>query len=264
MNKAYFIYAPLLLAGTAAGAQTTPTNFSIQNQQTQFSNDFGKRRQTGFEGTTDLGSTTLAVGIFQGKRSYSDESFSAMKLSGTVYQNWTDKFYTRTNASFSSNKPVYATRELATDLNYKIQDNVVVTVGGKHARYFSKRDAFSLSAGGTWYFGGGFATYRFSRFDVEGLGNSHSHLATIRLKDGAGDASTQLWVGTGTSLHDEEISLGGRNGKFRSVSLRRVQPVKGPVSVTFSLGRAWYDTQAANYRGTTASVGLSFSKLPNL
>lgn len=264
MNKACFIYAPLLLAGTAAGAQTTPTNFSVQNQQTQFSNDFGKRRQTGFESTTDFGDTAVAVGIFQGKRSYADESHKAMKLSGTVFHNWTDKFYTRTYASISSNKPVYATRELATDLNYKIQDNVVVMVGGKHARYFGKRDALSWSAGGTWYFGGGFATYRFSRFDVEGLGKSHGHLATLRLKDGAGTGSTQLWVGTGSSLHDEEISLSGRNGKFRSVSLRRVQPVKGPVSVTLSLGRAWYDTEAANYRGTTASVGLSFSKLPNL
>lgn len=109
------------------------------------------------------------------------------------------------------------------------------------------------------YFSGGFATYRFTAYNVDRLGKSHGHLATVRIKDGKGLGSTQLWVGSGSSLHEEDILLSGREGKFRSVALSRVQPLKGPVSLTISLGRTWYNTATADYRGTKASVGLSFS-----
>ena len=204
------------------------------------------------------------ISASRGKRTFESDSSSAFRVSGTVYRDWTDRIYTRSNVAVSSNKPVYATREIATDLNFKLLPNAVLTMGGKHARYYDNKDALSWSAGGSLYFGGGFATYRYSSYDVDNLGKSHGHLATFRLKDGSGAASTQLWLGSGSSLHEEEMLPSGRTGTFRSIALKRVQPVSGPLSLNVSLGRAWYETATTDYQSTKASVGLSFSRLPKL
>ena len=258
MAKVYLSCAPILLA-FAASAHAADSNFAVSTNGTDYSKAFGSRRETTAESTTDFGATAFTISASQAKRKYEDDSFSAVRLAGTIYHDWSDRFYTRTSVSVSSNKPVFAKRELASDFNLKVLPNAVLTVGGKAARYYDNRDVLSWSAGATYYFGGGFATYRFTSHDIDRLGKSHGHLATVRIKDGKGSGSTQLWLGSGSSLHEEEILLSGSKGKFRSVALNRVQPLKGPVSLNISLGRTWYNTATADYRGTKASIGLSFS-----
>lgn len=263
MTKAYYLYAPVLLAcATAAGA--AETKFSLSAGYTDYSKAFGTRRETTAESTTDLGRTAFTVSLSHGQRKFEKDSASALRVSGTIFHDWNSRIYTRTNLAVSSDKPVYATREIANDVNFKLLPTVVATVGGKYARYHDNRDVKSLSAGGTWYFAAGFVTYRYSAFDVERLGNGHGHMATVRIKDGNGDGATQLWLGSGTSLHEQEVLLSGRRGDYRSVALQRVQPIRGKVSATVTLGRAWYDTQTENYRGTTASLGLRVNGWPKL
>jgi len=258
MTKAPCICAPVLLA-CAAAAQAADTKFSLTSGYTDFSRDFGSRRDTSVESTTDLGRTAFTIGISQAHRKFDDTSSSAVRVAGAIYHDWSSRIYTRTSVAVSSNRPVYASREFANDVNFKLLPTLVATVGGKYARYYDRKDARSWSAGGTWYFGGGFAAYRYSSFDVDRLGRSDGHLATVRIKDGKGAASTQLWLGSSSSLHDEGLLFSGRRGTYRSISLQRVQPVIGSLSATATLGRSWYDTQAANYRGTTASIGLRVS-----
>ena len=260
MARAYCLCTPFLFA-CAATAQAADNRVSLTTERADYSNDFGKRRIITAESTTDTGSTAFTVTVSHGKRTFEEESFSAVRVSGTVFHDWSDRLYTRTSFGLSSDKPVFATRELSNDVNFKLLPNTVVTVGAKHARYHDNRDAISWSAGGSWYFAGGLVSYRYSSFDVDKLGKSHGHLATVRLKDGKGRGSTQLWLGKGTSLHEQELLLEGRRGTYRSVVLQRVQPAKGPVSFTASLGRTWFDTAVTEYRGTTASVGLSYTGL---
>jgi YaiO family outer membrane protein len=264
MTRLHRICAPALIvcAATAQAADLKSNKFSVSSEYTNFSGGFGKRLETSAESTTDLGKTAFTISASHGKRKYENDSFSAARLSGTVYHDWSGRFYTRTSAAVSSNKPVYATRELANDFNYKLLPNAVLTVGGKYARYYDNTDALSWSAGGTWYFASGLVTYRYTGFDVQKLGKSHGHLASFRLKDGGG--STQLWLGAGTSLHEQQLQSVGREGRYRSVAVQRVQPIKGPVALSVSINRSWYDTPGVKYRGTTASVGLTFNRWPKL
>lgn len=255
MKKPLLLCAPMVIV-CAAPAQAVDYDIAARANVTDYSKGFGSRRETTAESTTKLGDTSLTLAASQAKRKYDDETYSAVRVAGTIYHNWTDRLYTRTYGSLSSSKPVFATRELGTDFNLKVLPGTVATLGAKAARYHGRRDALSWSAGATHYFGGGFATYRFTAYDVEGLGKSHGHMATARIRDGVRGGSTQLWLGAGNSVHEELLSADGK-GKFRSVAIQRVQPIKGPVSMTFSLGRTWYDTPASKYHGTQAAIGLS-------
>jgi len=273
MAKAHIVLeAALLVSAASAHAadgsiskaadhrlKAVDTRLLLTNELTDYSAGFGRRRETTAEYSADFGKTAVTLSASHAKRKFEADSFKAVEFSGTVYHDWNDRLYTRTHVALASDKPVFASRQLANDFNVKLLPNTVVTVGGKYARYFGDRDVLSWSAGGTWYFRGGFASYRYSNYDVDRLGNSHSHLASFRLKDPRGEGLTQLWLGSGTSLHEQEITLSGRKGSYRSIALQRVQPIKGPLAVNVTLGRTWYDTNAADYRGTTASIGLNYS-----
>lgn len=85
-----------------------------------------------------------------------------------------------------------------------------------------------------------------------------------RVKDGRRDGYTQLWAGISNSLHEQEILLSRGKGKYRGLTLQRVQPIGGPVAVNLSVGRTWYHTPVADYRGTTASIGLAITGWPKI
>lgn len=239
-----------------SGAAEAQSNVGIVGEQTTYSGSYGKRTETTIEAGNDLGATAFSVSASNAKRTFDDRSFSAVRVAGTVYHDWNDRFYTKTTASLSSDKPVFAARELANDVNYKLLPNAVLTVGGRYARYGSRTDVLSWSAGGSWYFPGGFATYRYGFHRVDGLGNTHGHLATLRVKDPRGGGQTQLWVGGGTSLHEQDAFDLTRAGRFRSAALQRVQPIHGPVALSLTAGRAWYRTDVGHYHGTSLSLGL--------
>ena len=258
MNKK--LVAAALLGLFSSAAHAARTDVELRNNFTDYSKGFGNRRETSFGSTFDLGATAFTFTGTQGRRKFGGESFSAVRGAATVYHDWSDRLHTRTSIGLSENKPVFAARELSHDFNYKLRDNLVATVGGRVARYAGGRDVRSVSAGGTYYFGGGFVTYRYSRYDTDRLGTSNGHMATFRLKDSGGRGSTQLWLGAGTSLHDQEASLAGTRGKFRSLTLQRVQPIAGPLALSLSLGRTQYDLANAKYHGTSAMLGLSFSR----
>jgi YaiO family outer membrane protein len=266
MNKSIFTCTSLLLAcaayapvqaQTLTQAQLSPTKFNLSSEFTNYSKAFGSRRETSLESVTDFGNTTLILSGSQGKRKFADATYSAARLGRTIYHDWSDRFFTRTSIGASTNDPVFARREIAQDFNYKALSNTVVTVGGKYAKYFGGREARSLSAGGSYYFGGGFVSYKFSAYDVTGLGKSYGHQASFRLKDRTGDGATQLWAGAGSSLHDVEFLPTAVKGHYRSIALQRVQPIKGPIAINLGVGRNWYDTSAGRYHGTTATVGLA-------
>lgn len=267
MSKSILLIGAALF-GCASAASAAPERpklkqvdpkLLLSGQYTHFTDGFGKRRQTSAEYSADLGRTAFTINATHAKRTFASETFGAVEVAGTVYHDWNDKLYTRTHIAVSSDKPVFASRQAATDFNFKVIPQTVLTLGGKYARYHGERDVYSWSAGGTWYFDDGSVGYRFTLSDVDKLGKSHSHLATIRLKDPRGSGQTQLWLGTGTSLHEQEVLLSGQKGSFKSVALQRVQPIAGPVAVNLTLGRSWYDTGSTDYQGTTASVGLTFS-----
>jgi hypothetical protein len=47
-------------------------------------------------------------------------------------------------------------------------------------------------------------------------------------------------------------------GDYRSIVIRRVQPIGKNWMLSFSAGRSWHDTATLDYAGTTAGVGLTY------
>lgn len=259
MTKARFYCASLLAAAAAVPAYAADPKIGMNSEYTSFSGGFGTRRETTAESNLDFGRTKLVVSASHGLRKVDGDKFSAVRVSGTLYHDWNDRFYTRTSLRAGSNKPVFARKEAAQDLNFKLTPKAVLTVGGKFAQYHGGTDVLSWSAGSTYYFGGGFVTYRFSSYDSKDLRKSYGHMATARIKDPSGKGSTQLWLGAGTALHDRELLPTVQNGKFRGITVQRVQPLTKGMALTAGAGRTWYESGGNKYAGTTGTFGLTFT-----
>ena len=249
-------------AGVVAAllAQPAAAKIGVLTESTDYSGAYGKRQEVTIESSFDLGRTALVLNASHGKRKFEGTSFKGYQLAGTVYHDWNERFSSRTSVSLADNSPVFSRRELVQDISYKLLPNTLVTVGGKYARYYGGVDVASLHAGGSLYFRGGFATYRFGIHDVEGRGQQYSHLASIRLKDPRGSGQTQMWLSAGTALQEQEVLAAGRQGKYRGAHVQRTQPLAGPLALSVGLGRTWYDLPNDDYHGTKATVGITVSR----
>lgn len=250
---------PAIALAFAADAAAAETKFNLSSDYVDYSGTHGNRHENSLEATSDFGATAVVLSGTHGRRKFGAESFSAVKASATVYQDWTDRFHTRTQVAVSSNDPVFANREVAQDLSYKPVHGLTVTAGGKYARYHGNTDVYSWSLGGSAYLPGMILSYRYSSYDIERLGDSHGHLASLRLRDPKGSGSTQLWVGSGTSLHEDEPFAAALKGKQRGVMLQRVQPIGGGVALVLGAGRTWYSTDLNDYTGTRATLGFTYA-----
>jgi YaiO family outer membrane protein len=255
--------APLALA-FASSAHAAPLPdlkkivASVDGEYLSYSGPFGSRRVVNAQTRIDTGTTVLSLGLSQGSRKTDDGKFKATRVSASVAHDWTSRLSSRTSASIASNAPVFVTRELAQDISYKPLPQTVLTVGGRYARYWGGVDALSWSLGAAQYFRGGMISYRFSSYDVHGLGHSTGHLINLKVDDPYG--SNQLWLGHGTALHDAVLLPTPEKGNFTSVEYRRVQPIGGGVGVMVGVNRIWSRADSARFHGTGLRLGLTFEK----
>lgn len=257
--------APLALAfaGSAHAAPLPDLKSivaSVDGEYLSYSGSFGSRRIVNAQTRIDTGETVLSLGLSQGSRKAGDDKFKATRVTASVVQDWSSRLSTRTSASIATNAPVFVTRELAQDISYKPLPQTVLTVGGRYARYWGGVDALSWSLGAAQYFRGGMVSYRFSSFDVHGLGHSTGHLVNLKVDDPAG--SNQLWLGHGTALHDALWLSTPEKGNFTNVEYRRVQPIGGGVGLMVGVNRIWYKADSAKFHGTGVRVGLTFEHKP--
>lgn len=247
-----------LAAPMPAQAQQSSTA-EVVLEYTDFTRDYGERESVTLQYSMDFGDTTVVLSGAEGRREFANDSFSATRGAVAVYHDWSDRFYTRTSASIATNDPVFPTIDVAQDFNFRIVPHVVLLVGGRYTRYFGDRDSFSWSTGLTYYFDRGFASYRYTNYDVEGLPNTSGHLASVRLNDGHGDGFIQLWLGAGSAVQEYEALPALFSGNYRSVALRRLQPLDRRFALSAALSHAWYDTGLVDYEGTTVRLGLNFT-----
>jgi YaiO family outer membrane protein len=246
--------------GAIASAATAaaPANFNAEH--TSYSGGRGTRTVATADAVLRMAEDTkLILSLSGGERRAGGERVRAARVSGTLTQNWTSRLSTTTSVALASNGRIFARDQFAQDINYKLGDSVVATVGGKFAAYAGGDHVTSWSAGAAYYRRGFSATYRYSLIDSGLLGRSHAHLASFRMKDPGGSGSTQLWVGEGTSLYDIVPQSEIRAGRFKSLTLRREQPIAGGVLLNVGVGRAWYSTPTGHYAGTSILAGVSYA-----
>src|SRR5690606_4830953 len=101
---------------------------------------------------------------------------------GTVYHDWSDTLSTRTSVTISSDAPVFVHRELAHDFNVKAGKGWLVSAGAKALEYAGDVEATAINVGASYYLPRVTISYKYTRYDVEDLGESNSHLASIRVR----------------------------------------------------------------------------------
>ena len=69
-----------------------------------------------------------------------------------------------------------------------------------------------------------------------------------------------MWLGMGTSLHEQEFLPVLAKGRVDSFTLQRVQPLNSNLALKADLGHSWYKTAFTKYQGTTLHVGRSVSR----
>lgn len=252
--------ATLLLACCAATAEAGMDKATMAIEHIDYSNGHGQRNVASLETVGSFGATTLVLGAAAGRRDYgNDVAFSASRLQATVYHDWNQKISTRTLVGLSTDDPVFANREVAHDLNFKVIPNTVLTAGGRYSKYYDGVHVTALSAGASYYFSRTTVTYRYTDYRLSSGRDSHGNLLSLRVKDAAGGGSTQLWLGKGTSVHWDDGLPELRDGEVKSATIRRVQPLTQKVSLDLSMGKTWYETPIAKFEGLSARIGVMLS-----
>lgn len=253
--------APLPAAAADTPGGSSRSSGQVLLEYTDFTGGFGNRKVGTLEYDLDFGGTHMVLTASQGQREYVGSTFNATRGGVAVTHDWSERFYTRTSASFATNDPVFPTVDVGQEFNFRVMPALTLHAGGRYVRYFGGRDALSWSAGGTYHFRGGSVGYRYTGYDVEGLGTTAGHTVNVRVNDpGRGRGFTQVWFGIGDNVQEYEALPQQFRGDYRSIALRRVQPLTDLVSLNLGVTHNWYDTGLVDYQGTTVRVGLGINR----
>lgn len=258
MNSLLRCVLPPFLLFTAS-AYATDHKMTVGILHTAFTDDFGARSVVSAEYAAPVGPNTVVFKAQGGQRDYDNgDSFTDTSLSGTLYHHWNARFSTRTHISASSNEPVFVNRVVDQDVTYKGLPNTALTTGLKYSKYFGGVHARAWYVSGAYYFDRLTVRYRYTHNDLPSIGGSYGNLLTFRLKDPEGGGSTQLWLGQGTSVQEYDWSPIVQQGDFKSVALRRVQPITAALDVNLAVQQDWYETPVSDYEGFTSNVSLTY------
>ncbi|AKC87101.1 YaiO family outer membrane beta-barrel protein [Pseudoxanthomonas suwonensis] len=250
---------PLLLATVAAQAFAADDSLSVGFGRTDYSNGYGTRDLFTVEYVNRSGANTAVVQASAAERSYDDgDDFDGVALSGTLYRDWSPGISTRTSVAVASDDPVFVRRAVDQDVTFKPMARTTLTLGARYAEYYGDNHAGIAYLAGAYYFPRLMLRYRYSHYRLSGSGSSHGNLLMLRYRDRGGEGATQLWLGQGTSIREYDWSPIVQAGDFRSVTLRRVQPLAPGLALNALVEQAWYETPVGDYEGVTVGLGLAW------
>ncbi|OTG85726.1 hypothetical protein B9T31_11260 [Acinetobacter sp. ANC 4558] len=231
--------------------------------------DYEHRNYTHNRGNNNLSSilygakyqqASIVAKVTNGIRNVDNERDTGTEGKIDFYYNWNKNFSTKTGFSLSDGNSTFLHNELRQDFNFKPIKNLILTLGGKHTEYAKDIKVDSVSTGLTYYYDRAIISYKYSYFTSKEKKNSHGNILSIKLKDGTGSGNTQLWLGLGTGAYSYEWDddLSNRNTNFKSVTLRREQPISKHWSVGLALGRNWYDSPIDQYTAINAKIDATY------
>ena len=181
---------------------------------------------------------------------------SRLALGGTIYQDWSPAFTTRTQIFAAEDKPVFAKFNIDQDFTAVIIKGLTATAGARWARYTGGQEVSFLSLGARYYFDGGSIAYRVTRTAPDGRRAFPAHLINLSIDDGQGEGKTQLWISAGAAslMNASNDNLVSQNDY--GVVLRRVQPLSGSLALVVSAGYTSYALPSG--RTGAPNFGLGF------
>lgn len=200
------------------------------------------------------GDATVVLGAAIGERRAPGVAETGFGLAGTLYYAFDNGVSTRTHIAIADDSPVFASRDIAQDVTFRVLPQTTATLGVRWARYFGSQDVYFISAGARRYFEQGSVSYRLSYVSPDGRDSFAAHLVNVVLNDANGDGRTQLWLSAGAASFDSLQIPDTFSGEDYGAMLRRVQPLTDSLNLIASLGMASYDRPGD--RVTSTSVGL--------
>jgi YaiO family outer membrane protein len=231
-------------------------SLQIDFERLDLGDDYGTLDKLAIDYKAVMGDTTVVFTSEFGERQNAAGEYAALRVNGTLYQDFNDSFSGRSSVSVSENEPVFARLELAQDFTYKVAPNTAVTAGVRYANYFGDRDVLFYSLGARQYFKGGSLSYRLSVVDPDNHNAFLSHLANLTVNDPHGRGKTQFWLSAGGTAIERLTLEDQYTGTDYSGSVKRLQPLTKDLDLVISAGLTSYDRPTGRTLGNSVGLGL--------
>ena len=263
LSLAGFAFAASL-ASPALAQEAPPTpsdttqSIEVSAESQDYSKGYGSLRSVKLEYRVDFADTTVTFSPTIGERHVSGSSVTGVGAALTVYHDFNDTISTRTRAFVAENQPVFANVDLAQDVNVRVAEKTVATVGARWARYFGNQDVWFVSGGLRQYFKGGSVAYRLTWVKPDGRDAFLAQLASLTINDGRGRGKTQFWANYGGASFDRALDS-SFTGKDYGGTVQRIQPLDQTLSLSLTAGLESYARPVGRVEGSKLGLGLNFS-----
>lgn len=259
MKKFLYLLGAAALIPAAPAMAEDSSSIQIVAETRDYSDGYGSLDTYTGELVKKFGDTTVVITPSYGERDYSALSANALSIGGTVYHRFSDSVSTRTSVAVSENAPVFATRQVAQDVNFRILPKTTAMVGARWARYYGNADAYFVSGGLRYYFGAGSVAYKATYVEPDNRDAIVSHQVSVNINDGNGNGKTQLWLSAGEASLDNSAFVADFSGEDYAAYLRRYQPLTSKLNLVASVGYASYDRPQGRVEAPTFGLGLQMN-----
>lgn len=259
MKKFIFLLGAAAAVATAPAMAQDSSSVQIIAETRDYSDQYGSLDTITGEFVKEMGKTTVVVTPSYGERDYSSISANALSIGGSVYHRFSDSVSTRTTVAVAENAPVFATRQVGQEVSFRLLPQTTATVGARWARYYGNADAYFVSGGLRYYFGGGSVAYKATYVEPDNRDAIVSHQVNVSVNDGEGNGKTQLWLSAGEASLDNSALIENFSGEDYSAYLRRYQPLTKNLNLVGNVGFTSYDRPNGRVEATTFGLGLQMN-----
>jgi YaiO family outer membrane protein len=205
---------------------------------------------------------TAITKVTSAERDYgSNISHTGTKGDIDLYYKWNSLISTKTGIAISDKTPTFLHQEYRQEFYINPIKNLTLNFGGKHTKYENDINVNSYSTGFSYHLNKVIFSYKYNNYHSSEKGNSHGNIISTKLKDKNGLGSSQIWFGFGTGAYqyEWEPSNSKMTGDFRSVALRREQPINKNWTVSATLSQVWYKPpMMEKYNSTSGMIDLKY------
>ena len=255
-----------LLIAAAASIATKPESPTLKTSSTmsleasyQDYGSSGARRLLESRMKLQAGDATIVVTPKMGTRSGEQRDSRGYALSGDLYLPLTSAISSRTSVQLANRSAAFARIDASQQLTVGVARRTNVQVGIRYAKFDLGDEVTFLSGGVRQYFSFGSVAYTLTAAKAEGGKTGLGHMIQASLNDGPAGGSTQLWLSMSKGAQEFEWARNDRS-TVRSVVIRRLQPVAGPISLVGKVGLAQYRSPANRHTGLIAGVGIEYRR----
>ena len=256
------MYRYLLLSALLpfAAANAAGSTVLMHGGWTGYGDGLGERHVTGIDvlGTRPHGGWRL--GIARGERRSSAGHAAGSRLESGWQQRWGDRLTSHSRMQWGGNSPVFPVLVLEQTLSFRVGGAHEGRVGVSQSRH--RNGVVSSAVHGE-------ARLRGTRWETRlrhlrnwqrgvRAGTSHATRMVLLWRDAGGTGSSSLWLTAGNSLAEDDGVIGPRNGRLRSATLLRAQPVGEHWTLRAALGRSWNQAGERGYIADALALSAAY------